>query len=315
VDAVSEAVRRCGSDLVMPVDETQLLTLSEHRDRLGAQLPYPAHQVLETATDRLAQARIGELAGLAPPKTVPAAEARLGDPSQSFVIKARWPRLHLTDSGWSRLETSIGSGDEARQWIDEIARAGGQAIVQEPVSGPLSSMTVLTGSDRRLIAQVQQQSTRIWPPAAGTSTRASTVAVDPDLSRRVLAFLDALDWHGLAQLQFLSGTDGVRRLIDFNPRFYGSLSLAIGAGVDFPSLWADAATGRPPSRPVTGRTSVRYQWLGGDLRRALRERRGGLVRDLGGSLRWGASAVWPVWSLRDPAPAVQSVLRFLANRI
>jgi hypothetical protein len=94
--------------------------------------------------------------------------------------------------------------------------------------------------------------------------------------------LDALDWHGLAELQFIV-EDEIPRLIDLNGRFYGSLSLAVAAGANLPAIWAGLAIDDVPATPVRARPGVRYQWGSADLRRAVRERRGGLVRDLAGT--------------------------------
>lgn len=314
--AVREVAQRTGSELVLPIDEMQLLALSEHRDALGAVLPFPAHEVVERATDRFLQSQAAEGAGLAPPRTMPASDpAALDLGGDAVVVKARSPGLLGLGTGWGRFETRIGTAAEARGWIAEIEQAGIEAVIQEPLTGRLASTSVLTSADGRLVAQMQQEADTIWPVAAGTSARARTVRPDPGLTRRVLDFLERLDWHGFAQLQFLVGPDGTFRLIDFNPRFYGSLSLAIGAGVDFPSLWAAMVTGRPLPQTIEAKPGVRYQWLGGDLRRAVLERRGGLARDVADSLAWGARAVKPIWSASDPAPAIRCGLRFLRNRV
>jgi hypothetical protein len=49
---------------------------------------------------------------------------------------------------------------------------------------------------------------------------------------------------------------------------------------------------------------VRYQWLEGDLRRAVSEKRGGLGRDIAGCLWYALKAKHSIWSARDPLPAV-----------
>ena len=52
-----------------------------------------------------------------------------------------------------------------------------------------------------------------------------------------LKLLDALKWYGIAMVEFkLDQKDGVPKLIEVNPRFWGSMSLAIHPGVDFPYL-------------------------------------------------------------------------------
>ena len=49
--------------------------------------------------------------------------------------------------------------------------------------------------------------------------------------------LGALDWHGIAEVEFrLDARDNVPKLMEINPRFWGSLCVAIKAGVDFPYM-------------------------------------------------------------------------------
>jgi predicted ATP-grasp superfamily ATP-dependent carboligase len=314
VRAVRDTARRRGSELVLPVDETQLLILSARRDELGAHLPYAEHAVIERATDRYALGEAAEAAGLAPPRTELAGHAELGD-RERHVVKARTPALLGCDGGWSRFETSIGGPAQARRAIAEIEGAGCEAIVQEVVEGPLLSLTLLLDPDGRLIAAAQQEAERLWPIDAGTSARARTVPVDRALRDRALRLLDDLGWQGIVQLQFLRDATGTPRLIDFNPRFYGSLALAIGAGADFPALWAAAATGRPLPADREARPGVRYQWGGGELRRALREPRGARARELLRSGGWGLRAVRPVWSPSDPGPALACAARLIRSRL
>jgi hypothetical protein len=47
---------------------------------------------------------------------------------------------------------------------------------------------------------------------------------------------------------------------------------------------------------------VRYQWLEGDLRRAVYDDRGGRVRDVASCLRYAPGATHSIWQLRDPRP-------------
>src|SRR5436309_15936330 len=98
--------------------------------------------------------------------------------------------------------------------------------------------------------------------------RGSSMAVDPALRAAIERLLDRINWQGLAQLQFLVPPDGRPRLIDFNPRFYGSLPLAIKAGANHPDVWARLVTGRPVST-AQGRPGARYQWFSRDLRASL----------------------------------------------
>jgi predicted ATP-grasp superfamily ATP-dependent carboligase len=313
VDAVAGAIEDTGAEVVFPADETQLLALSRHRDRLGAILPYASHEVLRRATDRLEVARLAERTGLGTPATWRPGDLR--EWSGPVVVKGRHPALVEDDGGASRVETRIGTAVEARQWIAELEAAGHDAVVQQLALGRLASVSVLTDGDGVVRSESHQVTDRMWPPEAGVSTRARIVPADPGLSERISVLLAELGWVGLAQLQFIVDAQGRANLIDFNPRFYGSLSLALAGGINFPASWAALATGRPVPAPRPPRIGLRYQWLGGDLRRAARERRGGLAHDVVNTLRWGDGAVHPIWSVRDPRPAARCAAAFMRGRL
>jgi len=79
--------------------------------------------------------------------------------------------------------------------------------------------------------------------------------------------------------------------MEVNGRFWGSLQLAIDAGVDFPALLVAAALGKPPA-PVTAYTAgVRSRWFWGDvdhLVARLRRSRDDLSLPPGTPGRWAA---------------------------
>ena len=65
------------------------------------------------------------------------------------------------------------------------------------------------------------------------------------------------------------------KLIEINPKFWGSLGLAIAAGVDFPALAFRAACGLPVEAP-SGYDNVRYQWVSMDIAHSVAVRKPGL---------------------------------------
>jgi hypothetical protein len=141
-----------------------------------------------------------------------------------------------------------------------------------------------------------------------------TEPVDGSIGTSIARLLSDLEWYGLAQLQFIATTSGERFLIDLNGRFYGSLALASGAGTDLAGAWANLATGRPVEVHEP-RIGVRYQWLEGDLRRAMVERKGGRLADVKSCLSYARGATHSVWSWSDPGPALSYVTRLSARAL
>ena len=70
----------------------------------------------------------------------------------------------------------------------------------------------------------------------GPSTCAESV-YDSKLLDYGLRVLKNLKWHGVAMVEFKKDSiDGEFKLMEINPKFWGSLDLAIASGVDFPYL-------------------------------------------------------------------------------
>lgn len=83
------------------------------------------------------------------------------------------------------------------------------------------------------IAQFMHKRVREYPRSGGPST-AARVFYSSKLVRQGRALLDALNWHGVAMVEFKhSTTDGEFYLMEINPKFWGSLELSMHAGLDF----------------------------------------------------------------------------------
>jgi len=66
-------------------------------------------------------------------------------------------------------------------------------------------------------------------------------------------------------VEFKVAPDGTPYLMEINTRFWGSLQLAIDAGVDFPWLLYQLASGITPDPIPEYNVGVRLRWLLGDL--------------------------------------------------
>jgi hypothetical protein len=78
--------------------------------------------------------------------------------------------------------------------------------------------------------------------------------------------LDALGYDGAAMVEFkLNSTTGEYVLMEINARLWGSVQLAIDAGVDFPSALVHLAMGEPLPDGTPFRAGVRSVWELGEL--------------------------------------------------
>jgi hypothetical protein len=158
----------------------------------------------------------------------------------------------------------------------------------------------------RLVAAVHQRYFRTWPPDCGTACAAETIDGDPVLEERLLRVLHG--YEGIFQAQ-LAGP----HLLDLNPRVYGSLPLAVAAGVNLVAIYCSLVQapqgGRVPGldfKPIRARPGVFYRWIEGDVRNlwnAVRIGRLTVPKALR-QLRPRRGAAHSTESLQDPKPAI-----------
>jgi predicted ATP-grasp superfamily ATP-dependent carboligase len=287
-----------GYDVVFGLGDQWVLALAATGD------PHVAHRPgVARLFDKLELADLAQRHALDPPRTAAATDDVLAGWLGRCVVKAR---VHVARAAAGRAEARVfASGPDAIEHCAELRALGVEPVVQEVLDGALAALTVLrvAGTD---VARVQQVADRTWPQPAGISARAHTVAVDRVLCERVDALVDDVAADGLVQVQFLVGPDGRARCIDANPRFYGSLALAVAAGADLPVLWARALVGSgavpgEAGHAVEARPGVGYQWLFGDLRAAAAGPR--RWAELAAAARLARSAAHAVYDGRDRGPA------------
>ena len=104
------------------------------------------------------------------------------------------------------------------------------------------------------------------PPTGGVSVYREAVAVAPDLREYSERLLARFHWRGAAMVEFKQDArTGVSYLMEINGRLWGSLQLAIDAGVDFPRMLVGAALGERQETVDAFREGVRCRWLWGDV--------------------------------------------------
>lgn len=301
LEAVRAAIGAGGYEIVFGAGDGEVIALSAGRESLPAVVPYPEHDQVLRALDKVRLAEAAAGVGLRVPEPI-----SLDHVDGPVIVKPRLTTARDAEGGVIRLRAALasGPGDAARK-ADELRSVGAEPLFQRHVPGALTALIMLVDRESRPVVAVQQRAEAIWPPDVGGSVRARTEAVDENLEQLVTKLLAELRWFGLAQVQFQSDGQAEPVLIDLNGRFYGSMALALAAGPNLPAIWAALGTGKRPPVAVLPRAGVRYHWLEADLRRALRERRGGLARDVLGSLGYARGATHGLWNPRDPLPALR----------
>jgi predicted ATP-grasp superfamily ATP-dependent carboligase len=239
-------------------DFPAFLAEAVERERVDAVLP-----VGEQATRALARAEIGAAVAVAEPDALEIAGSKRRTLELARELGVPTP---ADSGGFPLVAKKVAGSGEVRYLNDEAERRaveGPDWVIQEYVPGEGRGFFALFEGGRER-AVFMHRRLREFPVTGGASTAAESID-DPTLRELGLELLRALRWHGVAMVEFkLDSRDGTYRLMEINPKFWGSLELAIAAGVDFPWLAVRLALGER-IEPVRYRTGVRFQWVFRDL--------------------------------------------------
>jgi len=290
-DAVGRLADRYGPLMVYPGQDEALnaLVAGDAAPPGRALLPYPGPAPLAALRDKARLPGLAAAAGLATPAMLasgPARELASAELPDGAVVKPAQP-------GGAFPSVRVAETRETLRALLADAPAETELVLQERLAGRLIALAVVVGRDGALVRRFQQVALRTWPADAGISSLAVSVEPDEALADAARSLLADAGYWGLAQLQFIDGPGGPR-LIDVNTRFYGSLALAIAAGVDLPGAWHAVALERPQGPPESYRVGVTYRWLEADLMAAMR----GAPRRL--LSRPPGPRTGPMWAPDDP---------------
>ena len=320
--AFARYIERHEIDLVIPVTDEAILPLQSIRAELPdrVKLAMASDAALAVAGDKIATLELAQRLGVRVPESVIIRTgdvdraARLGWP---VVVKPARSRL-LTPAGriTRHVVSYAGSVDELSA---AAAAAGAPALAQEYVAGVGHGVELLL-REGELVAAFQHRRIREVPITGGASSCRESVPLDPDLLEQALVLLRSLEWTGVAMVEFRVGANGSRRM-EVNGRIWGSLPLAVRAGVDFPALLAAVHLDRetPPLRQSGYRLGVRSRslplevsWIGAVL--AGRQGVPGIPipprrSAVKVALQAFIPAGWDVLSIDDPRPGLIEIAR------
>jgi predicted ATP-grasp superfamily ATP-dependent carboligase len=238
---LSHELQREHFDLVIPVTDESLLLLHREREFLSrySRLALPNEQGLEYTHNKIKTIELARECGLATPETQvvcdPTEVNGLEVPDDSPVVLKPAFSYSLVDPYAGRLQVRIVKpGIDFRQRLVDMLRSS-PVLVQEFCRGHGVGLSVL-GYHGEVLAAFQHERVH-EPPEGGASTYRKSMPISPHLFNGVSRMCQSMEWHGPAMFEFKGdASDGRYVLMEINGRFWGSLSLAIEAGVDFPRL-------------------------------------------------------------------------------
>ena len=249
IETLCHIIKQHDIDILMPMTEltTQLLLL--HQSSFpDVKIPFPTLSVVDSLADKYKLMQMAESLGVPIPKTYYVNDpenlpCKLEDLPYPLVLKPGKSWI-LHQGQWRRAAVRIANNiAEAKDILDsDWAFSAYPFMLQQCVEGEGAGVFAIYDQGKPL-AFFAHRRLREKPPSGGVSVLSQSVAVDPTLAAPAQKLLDNAGWHGVAMVEFKVALDGTPYLMEINTRFWGSLQLAVDAGVDFPipALPADHA--------------------------------------------------------------------------
>jgi len=168
------------------------------------------------------------------------------------------------------------------------------------------------------LAAFQHRRIKEFPYTGGISVTAIAEAVNQKLLDSSLALLRALRWEGVAMVEYKVNPDGRAVFMEVNGRYWGTISLPIAAGIDFPLYQWQLLHGERPEIPKSYSIGTKWRFTMGYLtrlysllgqgrhsayaRQLLRQNLGEMLGD------FSLSVSDATFKLSDPMPSVVAFL-------
>jgi predicted ATP-grasp superfamily ATP-dependent carboligase len=278
IASLAELARQEPGTLILPMSDATTLMISANRDVLlqaGAKLVMPAHEDVVHAADKSYTTELARSRGIAVPRSIvisSAAEARGQAASLPYPVVLK-PRSSEEQEG-SGASQSTGrplyarTADEFQRAYDELSKRTTSVLVQEFIPGGGTGYFALMRNCELRAEFAHRRIRDVHPTGSGSAVRAS-IKPEPKLRDASLAILKALNWHGVAMVEFRQRPNGEFVFLEVNGRFWNSLPLACYAGADFPAALAEIAESGDCTAITDYKVGVRCRWLSGDFRHLL----------------------------------------------
>lgn len=267
---LEDELRKERYDVVFPMEfSTQILlteTATRARIERYTRLPFADANIAKKAHDKAFIMQYARERGLDVPTTFIVTDInQLEKISQEITYPAL---IKPRNSSGSRGIQYVKKRDDLTTLYLEVHKQYPFPIIQEyiPDGGEVYGVGLLLNFQSEIKASFVYRRIRSNPVRGGPSTLRESVKRE-DVRKIAELLMKSLQWTGIAHVEFkIDPRDGKPKLLEVNPRFWGSLQLAIESGVDFPFLLYKMAMEGDIEPVMDYDVGVRCRWLiPGDL--------------------------------------------------
>jgi predicted ATP-grasp superfamily ATP-dependent carboligase len=258
--------------VLFPMTDITMRLVAQMRKALApvVQVPVSSEEQIEKVQDKRHVLLLAEQLGIACPET---SMLHDGESLADVASRVRYPVvIKPRFSWWLRQGKWVSGNVQYVRDAEELTAKYHEAnllipgpLVQEKIEGEGRGVFLLSWNGE-LKAAFCHRRLREKPPWGGVSVYRESIPFDEELVGKSFSLLQAIGWQGPAMVEFkVDRRDGQPKLMEVNGRFWGSLQLAVDAGMNFPWMFYRLANGEELPCQFSYKVGVRSRWLLGDL--------------------------------------------------
>ena len=236
IEFLLKEIKESHYDCLFPMEEETLLLLAKYHSEISqyTYLLSPDLKQIEFVRDKRNLMEFAESHGIPAPKTFQIQGTEDLHSSSIPIPAVIKPRISSGSFGIVYVKKK----EDLIPSYQSVHERYPFPIIQEwiPDGGGTYGLSALFDETSSIKAAFVHKKLRMYPVQGGPSTLREGVE-HPQIMALGLSLLKSLNWVGVGMIEFkVDPRDGIPKLMEVNPRFWGSLQLAIISGVDFPYL-------------------------------------------------------------------------------
>jgi predicted ATP-grasp superfamily ATP-dependent carboligase len=244
LQCIRDLIKNEKIDVLFPVTDASTYAILKHQPEFEKFIPFSSvpFEKYWAASDKINLIRIGRELGIPVPESSfvdPAGKDGIEEYLQTLafplILK---PQASIFQNLNQLQKTSVrfaSSREELLQIVKNDPSFSKPYMLQEVISG--DGIGIFTFClEGEILHVFSHKRIREKPPYGGISVVCESTEPDPSALESSKKLLKALNWSGIAMVEFKrdKSRNNVPILMEINARFWGSLQLAIDAGVNFP---------------------------------------------------------------------------------
>lgn len=273
LDVLLQMVTAQPVEMLVPISDLAMHLIGERRAEFDAKtnVAAPLPEVHEAVSDKY------RLMKLAQQLEVPIPESLFvedGKPPQNLEVVGEFPlivkpgrsRISI-DGAWTNTSVrQVADREELEQIYRQTPYLTWPSLIQRRIEGEGQGIFALCDRGKPIVLFAHRR-LREKPPAGGVSVLRESIELPKPMADHATRLLHHVGWHGVAMVEFkVERQTGLPRLMEINGRFWGSLQLAVDAGLNFPFMLYQLSCGHQVEATGAGyRAGVKSRWFLGDV--------------------------------------------------